>query len=404
MQHLRDMVYQHHRFNGTALVPVADFVLHAAQWLHEDPTGLFGVYDGYSPVSGVSCPEIEPAVEALRADADALALLRSGGEPGDTLTQLRGRVPAVDEFVRSVGFRLVEGFDVTAKTAIELPATIIGRLDAAIDADSETARARANETSNAMRERVPAEHRAAFDELLAEGRNAYRLRDERGVYSDISAFGLLRLALLEAGARLVQSGALHEAHHIFEMQSGEILGLMSGEASPTADELAERTSTRAAIVAAGAPRLLGPPPPPPPPMDQLPPPLARLMGAIGFAIEGVLGEMEEAAGDKTTVVGIGANKGVYEGKVHLVQSYEDLFSMEKGDVLVTPATGEAFNAMLHLVGAIVTDHGSFACHAGIVAREAGFPAVVGCVDASSRLTHGARVRVDGTAGEVTVLS
>ena len=66
--------------------------------------------------------------------------------------------------------------------------------------------------------------------------------------------------------------------------------------------------------------------------------------------------------------------------------------------------GEAFNAIIHLVGAIVTDHGSFASHAGIVAREMGFPAVVGTTNATSRIPAGAIVRVDGDAGEVTVLS
>lgn len=59
--------------------------------------------------------------------------------------------------------------------------------------------------------------------------------------------------------------------------------------------------------------------------------------------------------------------------------------------------------MLHLVRAIVTDHGSYASHAGIVSREMGIPAVVGTVDGSRRIPDGARVRVDGTAGEVTVL-
>jgi pyruvate,water dikinase len=59
--------------------------------------------------------------------------------------------------------------------------------------------------------------------------------------------------------------------------------------------------------------------------------------------------------------------------------------------------------MLHLVGAIVTDHGSFASHAAIVSREMGIPAVVGTVDATRRIGDGTRVRVDGTTGTVTVL-
>ena len=403
IDHLLAMGYQHHRFNVSALVPVADFVLHAAEWVGEPPTGLFGVFDGYSPVSGVLCPEIEPALEALRADPAAIELLRSGEDPAAKLTKLRSQVPAVDEFVRSVGFRLLEGFDVTSPTAIERPETIIGRLDAALDTDPDLAKIRADKVASAMRDRVPEEHRQSFDSLLTEARLMYRLRDERGLYSDISAIGLLRLALLEVGRRLSANGLLREVEHIFELDSTELAELLAGTTKLGPDELAQRAERRQEVIAHGAPRNLGPPPPQPAPMDGLPPALVRLMTAIGFSIEGVLGQMEEAQGDDATVIGIAGNGGVYEGKVHLVHSMDDLFSIEEGDVLVTPATGEAFNAMIHLVGAIVTDHGSYASHAAIVARESGFPAVVGCVDATERLSQGQQVRVDGTAGEIHIL-
>ena len=138
---------------------------------------------------------------------------------------------------------------------------------------------------------------------------------------------------------------------------------------------------------AGAPRHLGPPPPPPPPVDVLPPPLARLMSAVGFLIDGVLGQKEAPEGDATTIIGIPGAEGVVEGPVRLVRSIDDLFDLESGDVLVAPTTGEAFNSMLHLVSAIVTDHGSFASHAAIVSREMGIPAVVGTSDGTSRLAR-----------------
>jgi rifampicin phosphotransferase len=102
--------------------------------------------------------------------------------------------------------------------------------------------------------------------------------------------------------------------------------------------------------------------------------------------------------------GITGNVGVYEGRARHIHSAEDLFSLEPGEVLVTRTTGEAFNGIIHLVGAVVTDHGSFASHAAIVAREVGFPAVVGTVDGSTRIPAGAMVRVDGNEGQVTVLS
>ena len=96
--------------------------------------------------------------------------------------------------------------------------------------------------------------------------------------------------------------------------------------------------------------------------------------------------------------------GTYEGRAHVVRNFDDLFDLEEGDVLVTAATGESFNAFLATVGAIVTDHGSFASHAAIMGREMGFPAVVGTVDGTARITSGMRVRVDGDLGTVTIVA
>jgi pyruvate,water dikinase len=86
-----------------------------------------------------------------------------------------------------------------------------------------------------------------------------------------------------------------------------------------------------------------------------------------------------------------------------VRNFDELLELEDGDVLVTTATGESFNSFLHMVGAIVTDFGSFASHAAIMGREMGFPTVVGTVDATRRIPKGARVRVDGAAGTVVIL-
>jgi pyruvate,water dikinase len=127
------------------------------------------------------------------------------------------------------------------------------------------------------------------------------------------------------------------------------------------------------------------------------------MSSIGFLIDGILGQKEVPEGNETTIVGIPGAQGVVEGPVRLVRSIDDLFFLEPGDVLVTPTTGEAFNSMLHLVSAIVTDHGSFASHAAIVSREMGIPAVVGTCDGTTRLELAKRVRVDGTTGQVTIL-
>jgi pyruvate,water dikinase len=80
----------------------------------------------------------------------------------------------------------------------------------------------------------------------------------------------------------------------------------------------------------------------------------------------------------------------------------DFDRIAQGDVLVTESTTEAFNILLPLLGALVTDSGGLLSHAAIVAREYAIPGVVGTRDATQRIPDGTLVRVDGDAGEVTV--
>jgi rifampicin phosphotransferase len=407
--HLRDVgdqvtqvVYQHHRFNMAALLPVGDFALQAASWLHCDPTTLMALLDGWSPISGVLSSEIEPVVTAIESSPELRELVVGDGDPAARLNELRARCPEMDEYMRLAGHRVVEGFDVTSPTLNERPELALGRLAAALVADPTAAKRRSEALAAEHRASLPEERRDEFDELLGEARAVYRLRDERGIYSDITAIGLLRTAMLEVGRRAHADGRLADPELALDASLAELLELVDGR-GPSNDELDERRSTRRALTLAGAPRYLGPPPPPPPPVDLLPPPLARMMSAVGFCIDGVLGQMDESTGDDTHIMGIPASSGVSEGTARVVRDIDELDRLESGDILITPTTGEAFNSMLHLVKGIVTDHGSFACHAGIVSREMGIPAVVGTVDGSHRIPDGATIRIDGTTGEVTVL-
>ena len=403
MDHMSQMWQQHHTYNGAALVAVGDFVLHAAGWTQRDPVPIFAVFDGWSPVSGVLNPEIAPAIEALRADPDAAALL-TGDEPAaERLAKLRGQVPAVDAYVRGVGFRIAAGFDLTNPTVVERPDLVLGRLAAAFGYDADHSTERADTLAAELRDAVPEDQRAAFDDMLSEARLVYRLRDERGLYSDSSAVGLMRLALIELGTRLFERGRIGFKYDTLDLRGAEIDAILGGSPSPTAEELAARVASRKAASKIGAPPLLGPPPPPPPSVDALPPPLARVMSALGFVISGVTGEAPAPAGDERVVMGIGGSAGVYVGPARIVKNFDDLMELVDGEVLVTSATGESFNSFLHVVGAIVTDHGSFASHAAIMGREMGFPAVVGTVDGTRRIPNGALVRVDGKAGTVEIV-
>jgi pyruvate,water dikinase len=249
---------------------------------------------------------------------------------------------------------------------------------------------------------VPAEHRDAFDGLLAEVRLTYGIRDERGNFSEVWAGGIVRRVILEAGARLAAAGRIDEPAHLLEADYAEMKDLIAGAGGPSAAELAARAARRASYTAADAPPFLGAPPSPPPPLDGLPPAVARAMGGIGVAIDALFAP-SQAQSEATVVRGTGASAGRYTGTARLIAGPAELDRLQPGDVLVTPTTTEAFNVVLPLVGAIVTNAGGLLSHPAIVSREYGIPGVVGTLDATALIPDGATVEVDGDAGEVRVL-
>jgi len=254
-----------------------------------------------------------------------------------------------------------------------------------------------------VRGQVPDEHRAEFDELLGEARLTYRLRDERGIYSDIWASGLMRRAALAGGRRVAAKGRIHEPVHLIDAGLDEMCSLVLDSGGPSADELAARLEYRATHSAKDAPAVLGPPAPPPPDPSGLPPAVGRLMRATGISMGEVFGSSVEEH-EEHLLRGLAASQGVYEGPARRVSGPSEFDRIVQGDVLVTQSTTEAFNILLPLLGAIVTDNGGLLSHSAIVAREYGIPGVVGTREATERIADGMRVRVDGGAGEVTVLT
>lgn len=406
-EHAKRLIYLHHRFNVPALLPVGDFLAHAQAWTGRPATELLALLRGASKVSRGAADELDRVWRAVTGDARARDLLASSGAPGDVLASLRalpGEVgAAVGAYVDAVGYRLANGVDVGEPYALEMPEVLVQAMRAVVDPAAARPDAAAREAATAeIRNGVPSAHRQAFDDLLAEARGVYRLRDERGLYCDIWAFGLARRAMLAAGERLARTGRLTRAVEFVEADYEEMQALIRGTGGPTADELAQRARHRAETRWADLPLTLGPPPGDPLPAEWLPPSAARAEVAIGLCIQAILVTPPPRT-EARSVRGVGVSPGVYEGPARLIHGTADFTRIRHGDVLVTTATSAAFNIVLPMLGAIVTDRGGLLSHAAIVAREYGIPAVVGCTDATRQIRDGARVRVDGRAGEAVIV-
>jgi rifampicin phosphotransferase len=401
------MICQHHQFSVACLLPVGDYLAQVRDWTGLPAGELLALLRGASPVSnGVASQDLAALAEAIQADPGAGAILRGDDEPAAILAGLRGLAGPVGDLAASyldaVGWRIM-GYDISDVCAIERPELLVKAIRATMDATAaRSGEERLAALTAAVREKVPAERRARFDELLAEARLLSRLRDERGVYSDAWATGLMRRAILEVGRRARAAGTLPDAELILDAKFDEILSFLRGEPAVGAAELVERARWRTTARPADAPAWLGAPPAPPPPAEWLPPHAARAARAVDTYLNSLFKESDRTS-DAMVVRGLPVSGGVYEGTARVIHAPDEFSRLEPGDVLVTRATSAYFNTVLPLLGALVTDRGGQLSHAAIVSREYGIPGVVGTKVATTQIPDGARVRVDGDAGEVTLL-
>ena len=115
------------------------------------------------------------------------------------------------------------------------------------------------------------------------------------------------------------------------------------------------------------------------------------------------GEVEERfrlkAKGRVLVSGRAIGHKIGTGAVRVVKGSAQMSSVKKGDVLVTDMTDPNWEPVMKIASAIVTNRGGRTCHAAIIARELGIPAVVGCSDATTRLRDGQAVTVSCAEGD-----
>ena len=102
------------------------------------------------------------------------------------------------------------------------------------------------------------------------------------------------------------------------------------------------------------------------------------------------------------VITVGRSIGalIGSGKAKLIANLDEMDKIQEGDVLVTDMTDPDWEPIMKKASAIVTNRGGRTCHAAIIAREMGVPAVVGCGDATDKIADGAPVTVSCAEGDI----
>ena len=224
-------------------------------------------------------------------------------------------------------------------------------------------------------------HRRAFARVLADAQHLVPLREEQVAELTI-AWPVMRRALERIGETLTPR-VITEADDIYFLTRDEVLHALEDGGSAARIDVAARRATREQHARLLPPLIIG-----------------RLNPLLKKLIDGMSRVLGAAPSDTAIVTGTPASPGRATGPVRVIRGPQDFDALEPGEILVAPLTAPAWTPLFARAAAVVTDVGSAAAHASIIAREYGIPAVVGCGDATARLRTGMRVTVDGTTGNV----
>jgi pyruvate,water dikinase len=221
-----------------------------------------------------------------------------------------------------------------------------------------------------------------FQGLLADAQHLVAIREEQ-VGEWTRPWPVMRRAVLRIGEALVARGLLADPDDVFFLHRQELVGALELGQLPGEIDIPHRRAQREQNA-----RLM-----PPMAVGTWNPMLKR-------AIDGYPAMFGAKPSERAIVSGVPASPGIASGPVRVIRGPHEFDRLQPGEVLVAPFTAPAWTSLFTRAAAVVTDVGSAAAHASIVAREYGIPAVVGCGDATARLRDGMVVTVHGSTGNV----
>jgi amino acid adenylation domain-containing protein len=220
------------------------------------------------------------------------------------------------------------------------------------------------------------------------------LSEDHNFWLDTKITYHLRRVTLEIGHRLVERGDLERPGDVFHLTLAELTaeGAPAAAAPSLRDQVAQRRTEAAHAAGMTPPAVLG-----------VLRPVLPIDCAILRAGSRFNGDFTTAPRAPGELGGMPGSRGKVTGPARIVRTLAEAVKLRPGDVLVAPATLPSWTSCFAVAAAVVTDVGGVLCHAAVVAREYGIPAVVGARGATAALRDGQLVEVDGDAGIVRAI-
>lgn len=318
------------------------------------------------------------------AVADALR----GASHGD-LVRFRA---SFEDFLADYGMRGPNEWDIRARSWDADPVQALAHVDTlrhSPDVGSPTVRA---ERLTARREAAAIELRQAlagaddkvgtFDVALRSAKATIPLREQTKANA-VVVINEVRLALRELGRRGVEAARLREPEDLMMLLAQELDAYVADPVAWTG-VIEERLAGYRSLFELEPPFIIA---------KDLPPLTEWKRRSRA---------REVTATEGSVLTGVGGSGGSYTGRARVVTDLADAVALEPGEVMVAPLTDAAWTPLFLVAGAVVVDTGALNSHAVVVSRELGLPCVLSVTDATSVITDGMLLTVDGTAGTVNV--
>jgi len=328
-----------------------------------------------------------PELTAL-FDQGPAAVARTLAGEGD----LDGFRAAFDKFLDQYGMRGPNEWDIRARSWDADPVQALAHVDSlrqSPDEGSPQARAarlsaRRREVADELRALLTGNDEAlgTLDVALRSAKDTIPLREQTKANSAV-VINEVRLAVRELGRRGVAAGRLTEPEDVTMLLAAELDDYVADPASFTG-VIRERLAGYRSLFELEPPFIIA---------DELPP-LSQWRQRSR--------PPEAVAAEGTVFTGVGGSAGTYTGRARVVKDLAAAAALEPGEVMVAPLTDAAWTPLFLVAGAVVVDMGALNSHAVVVSREVGLPCVLSVTGATSLLTDGMLLTVDGTAGTVRV--
>jgi pyruvate,water dikinase len=326
--------------------------------------------------------------------ADVLAALK------ETKSGLAFIADQLDPYLAVFGYKSMWAHEFSFKTWKEDPRPVIeavrGYLERDYDFHADAARVSRDlaAAKAEVMEGIPAgEGRDTLARALELSLKMNPLTPDHHFYIDQGTNARVRIVLIAIGKKLVAQKVLHDPEDVMYLHYNELRAVMAGSFPGDVSELVSDRRDRREDAYKLRPR------------DWVGTATDEALAFPYLTNWGFPEKFHRKPPETASVInGLPASSGVVEGTARLVLSPDEFERVQNGEIAVCRMTSPAWVVLFTRISGLVTDAGGMLSHPAVVSREFSIPAVVGTSDATRRIKSGDRVRVNGSTGQVDIIS